>query len=105
MIINLGDSYYLECSIIDKKPSVKLKGEYYTVNYSNSDNREFSYVNVGFLSYLFLDFKSNIVVKYHDELIDEENNGVLVCFPINNRREILYIYFDLDNEEMIYKVE
>ena len=102
MIIDLGDSYKLECKVIDKKPSIKLVGDYTTVNCSTGDNVELTYINYGFLNKKLLDRESDIVLKVYDKF--ELDNKVLISFSVFVKELGCYktadVYFDLETEEV-----
>ena len=102
MLINLEDSYSLECEVIEGEPSIKIVGNCYTVNYSSSDNQTFSYINHGSFRGFFINNSNKIAFKNYirEPLSDSE---VLIVIPSN--KGLLYILFDLVNGEVVYKVE
>lgn len=104
MLIGFGDSYQLDCNVIDGIPSIKLVGKYFTINYSSSHNEERSYLNNGFLAYKFLNFDSDIVIDNHFKFENEDKSEVLVSFslPIN---KTVYVYFNLITNSVGYHLE
>lgn len=104
MIIDFGDSYQLECSVIDSVPSVKLVGKYYLVHYSSSTNEERCYINSGSLSFKLLDFDSNIVIKYYNSIVSDDGSEVLIDFTNNNENHV-FIYFNLVTGEVGYDIK
>lgn len=107
MIIDFGSSYQLECIVKNREPSLKLIGRYDLINcHNSSDGSQFTYMNVGFLSQLLLDMKSNNVIKYSD--VFESDSEVLVSFRIKDKENIkrkIYIYFNLGTGEVGYNLD
>lgn len=102
MLINLGDSYSLECRIVEGRPSIKLVGECYKVNYSDPSNTEFSYINHGSFRGFFINSSKRIVFKnYVEENISD--NETLVVIPSN--KGLLYVLFDLKSGEVAYSLK
>ena len=104
MIINFGNKYYLNCTIENGTPSIKLEGEFYTINYSSSNNEEFTYLNNGFLAFKLLDFTSNIVLKNYTNFIAENDYEILISF-LDSNYKLISVYFNLKSGEIDYLVE
>ena len=103
MILDFGDKYFLECFVKDEKPFIKLRGVYYTINYSSSVNEERTYLNKGFLAFKFLDFSSDIVLVNCNKHFSEDGKELLVSFRDNCEREI-FIYFNLITGDVGYEI-
>ena len=104
MLIDFGDSYQLECIVDDGEPSIKLVGEYFTINYSSSRNEEKSYLDKGFLAYRYLNFNSRVVIEDYYLFNKEDKSEALISFSLFTN-EVLYIYFDLITGEVGYQLE
>lgn len=104
MIINFCDKYYLNCTIENGTPSIKLEGEFYTINCSSSNNEEFTYLNTGFLAFKLLDLSSNIVLKNYKEFAEDNGYEILISF-LGSSDRLISVYFNLKSGEIGYEVE
>lgn len=102
VIFNLGDSYSLKCEVVDNKPSISIVGDCFTVNYSNSCNDVFSYINHGTFRGFFINKHNRIVFKsYVEEYVSD--NEVLVVIPSN--KGLVYFLFDINTGECVYSIK